>query len=389
MVSVDHKSADIEAREKFSFTTSGVKDALINIKSNPVIEGAVLICTCNRTELYLSCKEEVAIDAVEILCREAGVNPLDMPQVFRVKRNDEAIDHLMEVACGLRSMILCEDQIITQVKNAAAIAREVKTIDALLETLFRLAVTSAKKAKTTIRVKAVPTSVAEKAVCMLEERFGLRGREVLVIGNGEMGRICAEKLVEKGANVTITLRSYKYNITVIPSGCDTIAYDKRDEFLNKVEMVISATASPHYTITKEMIEGRESELKLVDLAMPRDIDPAIKNTDIIQCFNIDNLAEAEELNNNEAIEQIRGIIKEYKEEYYRWLKNRLCQNQIREIKKVVAQRVSGGLDIDYSNENYGDIVEKAIYKTVDICIRSMNQELTPEVLSAIEMHMKK
>lgn len=389
MVSVDHKSADIESREKFSFTASGVKDALINIKDNPLVEGAVLICTCNRTELYLSCNEGDEVDAVGLLCKETKVNLKEMEQIFRVKHNEQAINHLMEVACGLRSMILCEDQIITQVKNAAAVAREVKTIDSILETLFRLAATCAKKAKTNIKVRAVPTSVAGQAVCMLEDKYGLKDKDVLVIGNGEMGRICSTMLVEKGANVTITLRTYKHGMTVVPRGCDTIAYDKREEFLPHVEMVISATASPHYTITKDMVEDRTSELKLVDLALPRDIDPAIKNTDLIQCFNIDSLAKQEELENGAAIEKIRNIIEEYKEEYYRWYKNHLCQDQIKAIKKVVAKRVSGGLDIDYDDEIYGSIIEKAVYKTVDICLRSINEELSPEFLEGIQLHVSK
>ncbi len=389
MVSVDHKSADIESREKFSFTASGVKEALINIKSNPLVEGAVLICTCNRTELYLSCNEGDEVDAVGLLCKETKVNPKEMEQIFRVKHNEQAINHLMEVACGLRSMILCEDQIITQVKNAAAVAREVKTIDSILETLFRLAATCAKKAKTNIKVRAVPTSVAQQAVCMLEDKYGLKDKDVLVIGNGEMGRICSTMLVEKGANVTITLRTYKHGMTVVPRGCDTIAYDKREEFLPQVEMVISATASPHYTITKDMVEDREAELKLVDLALPRDIDPAIKNTDLIQCFNIDSLAKPEELENGDAIEKIRNIIEEYKEEYYRWYKNHLCQDQIKAIKKVVAKRVSGGLDIDYGDEVYGSIIEKAVYKTVDICLRSMSEDLSPEFLESIQFHVNK
>lgn len=389
MVSVDHKSADIESREKFSFTASGVKEALINIKSNPLVEGAVLICTCNRTELYLSCSEDEEVDAVELLCKETKVNPKEMQQIFRVKHNEMAINHLMEVACGLRSMILCEDQIITQVKNAAAIAREVKTTDSILETLFRLAATCAKKAKTNIKVRAVPTSVAEQAVCMLEDKYGLKDKDVLVIGNGEMGRICSTMLVEKGANVTITLRTYKHGMTVVPRGCDTIAYDKRAEFIPQVEMVISATASPHYTITKDMVQDRKSKLKLVDLALPRDIDPDIKNTEYIQCFNIDSLAKQEELENSDAIDKIKYIIEDYKEEYYRWYKNHLCQDQIKAIKKVVAKRVSGGLEIDYDDELYGNIIEKAVYKTVDICLRSMNEELSPEFLESIKFHVNK
>lgn len=389
MVSVDHKSASIEAREKLSFTASGVKEALVNIKRNPLVNGAVLICTCNRTELYLSCQEDQEVNAVELLCREAKVDSKEMQEVFRVKKADEAINHLMEVACGLRSMILCEDQIITQVKNAASIAREVKTMDSLLETLFRLAATCAKKAKTNIRVRAVPTSVAEQAVCILEEKYGLKDKNILVIGNGEMGRICSSKLVEKGANVTITLRSYKHNITVVPRGCQTIAYDRRAEILPKIEMVISATASPHYTVTKDMVEGRKDKLCLVDLALPRDIDPEIKNSESITCYNIDSMAKSEDLDNDEAIEKIREIILEHKEEYYRWYKIHLCQDQIKAIKRVVTQRVSGGLDVEYDDEVYSRIIEKAVHKTVDICLRSIKEDLSPEFLQNMQMQMSK
>ncbi len=389
MVSVDHKSASIEAREKLSFTATGVKEALKNIKMNPLVNGAVLICTCNRTELYLSCEDDCKVNAVDLLCKEAKVDSRDMEEVFRVKNGDKAINHLMEVACGLRSMILCEDQIITQVKNAAVIAREVKTIDSLLETLFRLAATCAKKAKTNIKVRAVPTSVAEQAVCMLEEKYGLKDKDVLVIGNGEMGRICSTRLVEKGANVTITLRTYKHNLTVVPCGCQTVAYDSRAEFLPSVEMVISATASPHYTVTKGMVEGRREKLCLVDLALPRDIDPEIKNTESITCYNIDSLAKSEELDNDEAIEKIKGIILEHKEEYYRWYKIHLCQYQIKAIKKVVTQRVSGGMDIEYDDEEYSSVIEKAVHKTVDICLRSIKDELSPEFLENMQIQMSK
>lgn len=389
MVSVDHKSASIEAREKLSFTATGVKEALKNIKSNELVNGAVLICTCNRTELYLSCDEESEVNAVDLLCKEAKVDPLEMKEVFRVKKGDQAICHLMEVACGLRSMILCEDQIITQVKNAAVIAREAKTIDSLLETLFRLAATCAKKAKTNIKVRAVPTSVADQAVCMLEEKYGLKDKEVLVIGNGEMGRICSTKLVEKGANVTITLRSYKHNMTVVPCGCETVSYDSRGEFLPRVEIVISATASPHYTVTKDMIEGRKEKLCLVDLALPRDIDPEINNMKYITCYNIDSLAKSEELDNDESIEKIRKIIAEHMEEYHRWYKIHLCQDQIRAIKKVVTQRVSGGLDIEYDDEEYSIVIERAVHKTVDICLRSIKDELSPEFLENMQIQMSR
>lgn len=388
MVSVDQKSASIDLREKLSFTQNGVKEALINIRRNPFINGAVLICTCNRTELYLSCEEGHNINIIDILCKEAKINPVNIIDIFKVKKNDEAVNHLMEVACGLRSMILCEDQIITQVKNAARIAREVKAIDSMLETLFRIAVTCAKKAKTNVKIRAVPTSVAEQAVCFLDEKYGLKNKNILVIGNGEMGRICSSKLVEKGANVTITLRTYKHSMTIVPRGCQTISYDKRKEFISQVEIVISATTSPHYTITRDMVECRDKSLCLVDLALPRDIDPLIKDTKNITCYNIDSLANRNVLDNKEAINRIKEIILDYKNQYYKWYRIHLCQGQVKEIKKIITRRVNCSMDIEL-DESSSKSIESAIHKTIDIFINSLNDELSPDFLKNMKNNIIK
>lgn len=389
MVSVDYKSAKIEGREKFSFTTNKVREAVRNIKATPLVRGVVLISTCNRTELYLSCEEECEINPVELLCREANVNHMDMPDIFNIKYNEDAINHVMEVACGLRSMILCEDQIITQVKTAAQIAREEKATDSILETLFRLAATCGKKAKTKVKVRAVPTSVADQAICMLEDKYGIKNKKILVIGNGEMGRICSSKLVEKGADVTVTLRTYKYGVNIVPFGCKTIPYDEREKIIPNMNMIISATASPHYTITKDMLKIINNDLILVDLAVPRDIDPEIEGKDFITCYNIDSLAKGEELNNVEAIKKIREIIQEEEEQFFKWYNIHLCQSQINGIKNVITKRVSGGLDIDYEDDLSFEILEKAVHKTIDICLRSIKDELTPEFLENMKYQMTK
>lgn len=388
MVSVDYKSAKIEGREKFSFTTSKVRKAINNIKENPFIRGTVLISTCNRTELYLSCEEECDINPAKILCKEANVNYNDVKDIFNVKHNDDAITHLMEVACGLRSMILCEDQIITQVKTAAAIARDEKASDSILETLFRLAVTCGKKAKTTVKVKAVPTSVADQAICMLEDMYGIKNKKILIIGNGEMGKICSSKLVEKCADVTVTLRAYKHGVNIVPFGCKTISYDERKSIIPNMNMIISATASPHYTITKDMIEVVNDELVLVDLAVPRDIDPEIEGVENVTCYNIDSLAKGEELNNIEAIESIREIIAEEKQRFFQWHSIHICQGEINDIKDVVTKRVSGSLDIDCDDIQF-EIMQKTIYKTLDICLHSIKDELTPEFLENMKYEMTK
>lgn len=329
---LDHRTADIAVREKLSFTDSGVQQAVMNIKNIDGVSGAVLLSTCNRTELYLSCSDKQDADAARILCREAGAEPEGMTGAIKTASGVEAIRHLMEVACGLRSMILCEDQIITQVKSAIALSREVKAADAVLETMFRLAATVAKKAKTNVKISAVPTSAAEQAVRLLEKKFGLLGRRALVIGNGEMGRICAAKLVEAGADVTVTLRVYKHGETVVPFGCKTIAYDRRAELFPECDLVVSATRSPHCTVTADMVAPlSEKPLCFVDLALPRDIEPQVEDIEGVCCFNIDSLGGIPEDENAQALAQIHDIIDEYIEQFFHWNRMHLKAQRARRI----------------------------------------------------------
>ena len=156
-----------------------------------------------------------------------------------------------------------------------------------------------------------------------------------------------------------------------------------------MNMIISATASPHYTITKDMLKIINNDLILVDLAVPRDIDPEIEGKDFITCYNIDSLAKGEELNNVEAIKKIREIIQEEEEQFFKWYNIHLCQSQINGIKNVITKRVSGGLDIDYEDDLSFEILEKAVHKTIDICLRSIKDELTPEFLENMKYQMTK
>ncbi len=319
---LDYKSAAIDVREKFSFTAGKIREILRNIKEDPCISGAVLLSTCNRTELYISAGEAGSINPAKILCRQAGMDKTDeslMLPLFNIKHDTEAILHLMEVACGLQSMVLGEDQIITQVKNAVLTAREEKAADAELETIFRLGITAAKKAKTQVKIKAVPSSAAENAIADLSEKYNMSDKKVLVIGNGEIGRLCCKKLVELGARVTITLRTYRHGETIVPAGCSTIPYDGRAEFMLNTDIVISATASPHFTITYDMVKklGRKPEL-FVDLALPRDIEPAVSEIPEILCYNLDMFSTDYTQLNLKEINEIKEIINHYKLQYEKW-----------------------------------------------------------------------
>ena len=147
MTGIDHERADIAQREHFSFVAGRVSELDAAIRQRTGVEGCVMLSTCSRTELYLHCAEDAFPDPAALLCEVAGQDVDSCRRMFVSKDGEEAIVHLMEVACGLRSQILGEDQIISQVKQAVQIARDAKTAGPVLETLFRCAVTAGKKVR--------------------------------------------------------------------------------------------------------------------------------------------------------------------------------------------------------------------------------------------------
>lgn len=382
---LDYKSANIALREKVSFTTARVREAVRNIKKDDNISGVVLLSTCNRTELYISSSKADNINPAEFLCEQAGLKDTGDISLFNIKYDEEAILHLMEVACGLQSMVLCEDQIITQVKNAALIAREEKASDPVLETLFRLSATAAKKAKTQVKIKAVPNSVAESAIDFLANQWNLKNKKVLVIGNGETGRLCCKKLIDSGADVTITLRKYKHGETIVPYGCSTIAYDDRAQMLSNVNVVVSATSSPHYTVTYDMLDklGNKPEY-FIDLALPRDIEPRISELAGVECYNLDDLCGDCKESNAGEIREIRDIINNYCMQFEKWYTFHRGNKLIKGIKKSTLQKVSDSLDMpEISNED-SELIEQAVNKTVDIIIYSLKDELSYNILCELQ-----
>ena len=278
-------SADVSAREQFAFSEEQVRQILTELVQKDGISGAVLLATCNRTELYLSVQERrssaeddaVSQPAIDIspaeLLRQYAHAP-KKPFTGRVLTEIDAVQHIMEVACGLHSQILHEEQIVTQVGHAVELARACRSTDGVLDTLFRTAVSAGKEAQTQVSVQNVPLSVSYSAVQQLEQHAGtLDGKTCLVIGNGSMGRLAASLLVQHGCRVFMTLRSYHHGETVIPFGVQPVPYEQRFLQMEAAEIVISATRSPHHTITKKQLEALSRKpVWILDLAMPRDVE---------------------------------------------------------------------------------------------------------------------
>ena len=336
MIGIDYKKASVDVRAQFSFTKKNTVAALENLKKEPGILGCIILSTCNRMEIWVSTGEDWKGSLYEFLCKEKEKDPREFEKYFVKREEEEAVEHLFYLTSGLKSQILAEDQIITQVKDALALSREAYCTDNVLEVLFRMAVTAAKKVKTQVSFSRANSSVIHQAIERLEDQgFSLQGKTCMVIGNGEMGKVTALALKEAGADVTVTVRQYRSGIVTIPQGCDRINYGERLEFLPKCDLVVSATASPNYTLTMEQIENAKipGHVVLIDLAVPRDIEPSAGTLNNVTLYDIDSFKiDAVSPKLQASLDQAGEILREQQEEFYNWYNGRDLIPRIQEIK---------------------------------------------------------
>ena len=380
MSGLDYDLAPIALREQLSFTKAAVAEAVACIRGMEGVLGAVLLSTCNRTELYLSCEEDSEADPGRLLCAAAGLGYQPFAGAFVTRTGEACARHLMEVACGLRSQILGEDQILTQVKTAAAIAREAGAADGVLETLFRTAAACGKTAKTGGRLTGVATSAAHQALRAARERLGeLKGKKALVIGNGEMGRLAASLLVDAGCDTTITLRSYHHGETVVPAGCAVAPYDDRYAAMEGMDLLISATASPHCTIwTEDFSAVAHPPALLVDLAIPRDIQPEIGRREGITLLNVDDLGRG--LGADEAaVQRVEAVVDEQMERFRQWGIYRESLPALEELKGALRRRMGAYVETDMDAEEAAALT---IDKVVDLLAGGMTDGFTAEAIQA-------
>ena len=342
MVGIDYNKASVDVRAQFSFTKKNAAAAKEKLKETPGILGCVILSTCNRMEIWASTQEEWEGSLFEFLCEEKGKNPEEFRRYFVEREEGEAIEHLFYLTSGLKSQILAEDQIITQVKDALSMARDVYCTDNVLEVLFRMAVTAAKRVKTEVVFSRGNSSVIHQAIQKLREAgYSLDGITCMVIGNGEMGKVAALALAEAGAHVTVTVRQYRSGIVSIPKGCDRINYGERMEFFPSCDLVVSATASPNFTLTKELIQQAkkgEKQQILIDLAVPRDIEPSVKEIEGMTLYDIDSFKiDTNSLELQESMQKAALILKEQMEDFYCWYDGRSLIPRIQDIQAEAVQ----------------------------------------------------
>ena len=303
VVGTSHRTAPIGLRERFAFGRTEVPGALLGLAAAPG-EEAVLLSTCNRTELYLSAPEgdEMIARAAEALARRIGEDPGSAARWMYVHRDRQAADHLFRVAAGLDSMILGEPQIQGQVKEAYAVARETAgahgpAAGPALNRLFQTAFSVGGRVRSETGLGIGAASVSSAAVELAKKIFGsLKGRRALVLGAGEMSEVTLECLRGEGVDTAIVANRTWERARELAGkwGGAAVRWEELDRALAQVDIIISSTAAPHPVLTvkrfrEALPHGPRRPLCILDIAIPRDVEPGVADVSNVFLYNIDDL----------------------------------------------------------------------------------------------------
>jgi glutamyl-tRNA reductase len=327
-----HKTAPLALRERIALTEGGAEPLLRELTEHPAIDEAVVLSTCNRTELYLVVGDPVEGEsaALALLARRAGMRPTELVDGMYSLRNCDAARHLYRVAGGLESMIVGEAEVQGQVKRAYEAALAARTTGPMTNKLFRAALATGKRVRTETKIGKGRASVASVAVDAAREAVGdLAERHVLIIGAGETAELTAQALHDHGVSTMFIANRRRERATVLAEkfGGETASFDALPGELARADIVISSTSSPHTLLEAEdlevVVDGRDGRpLLLLDLAVPRDIEHDCGDLPGVTVIDIDGLQA--QVNRHISVRKVEarraeGIVEEEIQSFAGWL----------------------------------------------------------------------
>jgi glutamyl-tRNA reductase len=332
VIGLNYKTAPVEIRERLTFNPSQLGDAMNTLKGKKSVLENVIVSTCNRTEIY------AVVDQLhtgryyikEFLSEWFSIEQSEFSPYLFIYEHDGAMEHLFSVTCGLNSMVLGETQILGQVRTSFLLAQENATVGTVFNQLFKQAITLAKRAHSETDIGANAVSVSYAAVELAKKIFGsLNKKHVLILGAGKMGELAIQHLHANGASkVTVINRTFEKakNLAERFEG-EAKSLAELQCSLIDADILISSTGAKDFVITKEMMIQVEKLRKgkplfMVDIAVPRDLDPALAELESVFLYDIDDLEGIVEANLQErkrAAAQIMMMIEEEIIDFKQWL----------------------------------------------------------------------
>jgi len=331
-IGLNHKNAPVSIRERVTFGPDIIVGALRSLTQRPGIEEAIILSTCNRTEVYCALTDAAQEDISHWLSEFHGLELETISPYLYGHENRKGVQHLLNVACGLDSMVLGEPQILGQVKQAYQTATDAGSVGKLLGRLFQHTFSVAKQVRTDTAIGHSPVSVAFAAVSLAKQIFSdLTEQTALLIGAGETIELAARHLHQQGIGHIIVANRTMERAHSLANQFQgyAIALTELPAHLAEADIVISSTASPLPVLGKGTVESalkkrRHQPMFMVDIAVPRDIEAEISDLKDVYLYTVDDLQEvvAENMRSRqEAAEQASEIIELHTEEFMGWLRS--------------------------------------------------------------------
>ena len=300
-ISISYRKADIEIRKSLKFDEGKCRDISSGLVGKGIVSQCVILSTCNRFEIYFCGKKGSENEVIKSVSTHSGISADLLSKYIMLYAESNAVLHLFKVASGIDSMIIGEDEILGQTKNAYAIALENNTVSYELNIIFQSAIACAKKIKTQTPLSKTSVSVATLSANEAA-KLGDNVNALVIGASGQIGITVLKNLIShKNITVKAVLRKHSDHRKLIESmGIETADYIDRYDFINTADCIISATSSPHYTVTyydlKDRLTDKKSRL-FIDLAVPPDIDKDITELDGVRLINIDYFEQLAKENN--------------------------------------------------------------------------------------------
>jgi glutamyl-tRNA reductase len=305
VIGLNFRTSSVAVRERFWISPDRRSDALLQLVRSEGIEEVIVLATCNRTEfvIWASDVPTAANSVLRFLTQEFQLKLSEWSHFYRLM-DDIALTHIFRVISSLDSMVLGEPEITGQVKDAWALAQQTGTTGRFLDAVMQKSMTVSKRVRTETAIGTSAVSVPYASVQLSREVLGdLTGREVLLIGAGKMSELAAHYLMKAGAsNVKVMNRTAARGEELAAKlGATAVSFDDRLQHLKKADIVVSSTSCPHFILSREEAENVAKERKhkpmvMIDIAVPRDIDPTVREVEGIHLFDMDHLEQVVQRN---------------------------------------------------------------------------------------------
>ncbi|HMQ50638.1 MAG TPA: glutamyl-tRNA reductase [Anaerolineae bacterium] len=324
LIGLSHKTTPVDIRERLAFPATARRSALTHFDHThhqeahlPEVKEGVILSTCNRLEIYALVGDTTIASQViiEFLSQAGGIPTAEFVEHLYIHQDEQAVHHLMQVACGLDSLVLGEPQILGQITEAYEAALGQRAAGPVLSALFRAAIHTGKRARTETSISANAASISSVAANLAEQLLGdLSQRRVLLIGAGEMGAIAVRSLLKRGVtDITVVNRTYEKAVEMAePWGGQVASFQQLPAAINQVDIVITSTSAPHTILDKSYLseaftDRTQRPLFIIDIAVPRDVDPNVSDLPGVHLYNIDDLQQQAEDNVREREAEIPRV----------------------------------------------------------------------------------